>query len=279
MTLRELKRQGIDRLEAVKLPDADFECACLLETVTGFDRTQCLCRADESVPKETERRFFTWIDRRAAGEPLQYILGKWSFYGRDFFVGAGVLIPRPETEELVETANAVLKQKPQSVVFDLCAGSGCIGLTLAKENPGCTVYLFEKYDEALFYLRKNKAHLGALNAHIVKADILKDVPANEICADLLVSNPPYIPTAEIGGLQREVLCEPWSALDGGADGLCFYRAVAAVWLPFVKPNGKLLFECGDGQGDQIASLFRSKTAKQEILFDFQDIDRFVRITV
>lgn len=278
MTLLELQKQCCVRLQSAGIEDASFEAVCLLESVTGYSRSQCLCKMGEEIPPDVQRLLSSQTERRIAGEPLQYILGKWSFYGREFFVGEGVLIPRPETEELVETALSVVKANPQSIVFDLCAGSGCIGLTVAKEVPECTVYLFEKYDAAFAYLRKNAENLQAPNAHIVQADIFKDVPPGGVCADLLLSNPPYIPNEQLADLQKEVQREPHTALDGGADGLDFYRAIQKKWMPFVKCGGTVLFECGDGQGQQIADLFRT-AAQTNILFDFQNIDRFVQIIV
>lgn len=278
MTLSELQKTGKARLQRAEIEDAAFEADCLLESATGYSRSQCLVRGAEAVSERVTTRFFSQIARRIQGEPLQYILGKWSFYGRDFFVGEGVLIPRPETEELVETAISVLRENPHSTVFDLCAGSGCIGLTVAKEVPECTVYLFEKYDAAFSYLQKNAEALGVPNAHLIRADIFTDAPPDGARADLLLSNPPYIPKRELADLQKEVLREPSTALDGGADGLDFYRAIQNRWLPFVNADGTLLFECGDGQGSEIANLFKSAKAAK-VLFDFQNIDRFVQIIV
>ncbi len=278
MTLRELQMQGKVHLTQAGIEDSAFEAVCLLEAAAGLTRSQCLSRAAEQALPSVETQFFSKIARRISGEPLQYILGKWSFYGRDFLVGEGVLIPRPETEELVEQAVSVLQKHPRSVVFDLCAGSGCIGLTVAKEVPACTVYLFEKYDAAFAFLQKNAEALQVPNAHILQSDILTDAPPKGVYADLLLSNPPYIPKSALADLQKEVCREPHTALDGGADGLCFYRAIRQKWLPFVKKSGMLLFECGDGQGRSIADLFQP-AAQTAVLYDFQNIDRFVQIIV
>lgn len=278
MTLSELQKQSRARLQNAGIEDAAFEAACLIAAATGYNRSQCLCKGEESITRDTEMHISAQIARRISGEPLQYILGKWDFYGREFAVGTGVLIPRPETEELVETALSVLRNNPKGVVFDLCAGSGCIGLTVAKEVPECTVYLFEKYDMAFSYLCKNAEMLQVPNAHLVKADIFKDTPPDGMRADMLLSNPPYIPKVQLPDLQKEVQLEPSTALDGGADGLDFYRAIQKKWMPFVKTGGTMLFECGDGQGEQIADLFRT-AAQTQVLFDFQNIDRFVQIIV
>lgn len=279
MTVREVYLRGVQALKTVADDDAVFACDCLLEYATGISKTQRLANPAKEVSKDGQARFSSVLERRLRGEPLQYILGKWSFYGRDFFVGEGVLIPRPETEQLVETANMHIRRGGYRVIFDLCAGSGCIGLTVALENPQVKVYLFEKYDAALYYLQKNRDALGVTNAEIVQADILTYTPENGFYADMLLSNPPYIPSEALSSLQLEVQKEPRTALDGGADGLHFYRAIAKRWLPYLKPRGELLFECGDGQGAAIASVFREKTAAQTVLYDFNDIDRFVQITV
>ena len=227
MTLSELQKAGKARLQRAEIEDAAFEADCLLESATGYSRSQCLVRGAEAVSERVTTRFFSQIARRIQGEPLQYILGKWSFYGR----------------------------------------SGCIGLTVAKEVPECTVYLFEKYDAAFSYLQKNAEALYVPNAHLIKADILADTPPDGVQADLLLSNPPYIPKRELPELQKEVLREPSTALDGGADGLDFYRVIQKRWMPFVNADGTLLFECGDGQGSEIATLFESAKAAKVRLTD------------
>lgn len=279
MTAKELFLHGVQALRQTACDDAPFECDCLLESATGIGKSRRLADPMQAVSASSQERFLEMLCRRLQGEPLQYILGKWSFYGRDFFVGTGVLIPRPETEQLVETANAHIVANSYRAVWDLCAGSGCIGLTVALENPNTKVYLFEKHTAALRYLQKNLDALGAKNAEIIEADIFTFLPQNSACADLLLSNPPYIPSAELHSLQAEVQKEPHTALDGGADGLDFYRTMAKRWLPFVRKGGELLFECGDGQGDAVAALFSNDTARQTVLYDFNDIDRFVQINV
>lgn len=279
MTVDAAFRKGLVRLQNAGIEDAEFDCACLLETASGFDRSFRLAHPQAALEKTAEQSFFRWIDRRISGEPLQYILGKWSFYGRDFFVGEGVLIPRPETEQLVELVSSRIQERGCRVIFDLCAGSGCIGLTLALEHPDCQVYLFEKYAPALSYLRRNQTELQVQNVTICQADILKELPQNGLQADLLVSNPPYIPQSELPALQREVQAEPVTALDGGADGLDFYRVIAEKWMPFVRKNGEIWLECGDGQGKAVADLFSQKSTRQSVLFDWNHIDRIVHIHV
>lgn len=219
------------------------------------------------------------IGRRKGGEPLQYILGKWDFYGFTFNVGEGVLIPRPETENLVEYVLSEIKKVKNPVVFDLCSGSGCIGITIAMIRTDSTVYLFEKEDRAFYYLKKNLEKFGLKNAVAVKCDIfncdLSDLPT----ADALVSNPPYIKSSEIPFLQSEVQKEPLTALDGGDDGLQFYRCISSRWLPEVKRGGLIAMECGDGQSEDIISLFDGSISEKKVIFDFNNIDRIVAFRI
>jgi release factor glutamine methyltransferase len=215
------------------------------------------------------------VERRKAGEPLQYILGAWDFYDLTFLVGKGVLIPRPETEILVDFALENLKDIENPVVFDLCAGTGCIGLTIAKHIPNASVYLLEKEENAFNYLKKNADNLALENVRLINGDLftfdIQELPM----ADLIVSNPPYIPTTEIEELQREVLSEPLSALDGGYDGLDFYRCLADKWSSNVKKSGFMAFECGDNQSADVIDIFNGKYVENNVIFDFNNIDRIV----
>lgn len=278
MTVSQVFQNGLAALQTAGTEDAEFDCGCLFSEAFQVSHAWRITHAEDEANEEKTEKFLGFIRRRCSGEPLQYILGIWSFYGRDFFVGKGVLIPRPETEQLVEFAVKTIREKQMKTVVDLCAGSGCIGLTVAIENPDCFVYLIEKYDDALAYLQKNMNALGVKNAKILKADALS-VALPDLHADLLLSNPPYVPDGEMSALQKEVRFEPETALAGGEDGLRFYRAIAENWLRVLNPGGEVFLECGDGQGRAIVSLFREKSSAQEIIYDFNNIDRFVHITV
>lgn len=278
MTVSQVFQNGLTVLKESDIADAEFDCGCLFSEAFQVSHAWRITHAEDAASEKRAELFSSFIRRRATGEPLQYILGKWSFYGRDFFVGKGVLIPRPETEQLVEFAVKTIRKKQMKTVIDLCAGSGCIGLTVALENPDCFVWLLEKYDGALNYLKKNLRALGVKNAEILQADALSAV-LPDLHADLLLSNPPYVPDGEMPALQKEVRFEPDTALLGGADGLRFYRAIAETWLRVLNPGGEVFLECGDGQGKAIVSIFQEKSGAQEIIYDFNDIDRFVHITV
>ena len=198
--------------------------------------------------------------------PLQYIIGEWEFMGHIFAVGEGVLIPRPETEVLVELALKKIKNIESPVVFDLCSGSGCIGISIAKERPNAKVFLFEKYDKAFGYLTKNAQNIN--NVVPVQHDITLD--ADELCLpipDVIVSNPPYIRSDEMETLQKEVKKEPSTALDGGEDGMDFYRVIAEKWLPKIKSGGAFFVECDPEQADPLSKIFLPRCTKVKSVSD------------
>jgi len=205
--------------------------------------------------------------RRAAGEPLQYILGEWDFYGRTFFCREGVLIPRPETELLAEAA--LLYLDGESTAADLGCGTGCIGLTLAAEK-GCAVTLFDVAREPLDLARENAKKFNIANACVRHGSIFEGPQGQKW--DVVVSNPPYIKTGELGTLQAEVRREPALALDGGEDGLDFYRAIAALWAP--AANRALLLEVGAGQAEAVARLLHGQGTVRT-LQDYAGIPRIV----
>lgn len=256
----------------------DFEANCIFEDILNISKNDLFTKNIQVTENQVDSAKSVILQRKN-GRPLQYILGKWDFYDMSFFVGEGVLIPRPETEMLVDLALTSIKNIDNPVVFDLCAGSGCVGLTVAKHRPDSKVYLFEKEDKAFEYLNKNIEKYSLKNAIPVKCDIFNYDCSGLPHADVLLSNPPYIKTEEIQSLQLEVLNEPVSALDGGIDGLDFYRCIYDRWLKTVVSGGFLAFECGDGQGQEICDIFKPKTVNQKIIFDFNNIDRIVTFRI
>lgn len=276
MTLKELYKYCADKLSFSEC--GDFEALCIFNDLLNLSKSQILLSSDEAT-KQQRKLIDDVITRRLNGEPLQYILGKWDFYDLTFFVGDGVLIPRPETEMLVDFALDKLKDTKNPVIYDLCAGTGCIGLTIASHRKDATVYLLEKEDKAYSFLEKNKQALNLLNAVIIKGDLFDfDFSPLPEC-DILLSNPPYINTEEIRTLQKEVLKEPVTALDGGEDGLDFYRIIANRWPGKVKENGYMAFECGENQSEDIIRIFNGKFSQKEVLFDFNNIDRIVTFRI
>lgn len=272
----DLLRQGEQILLEAGNDNPREEARLLFEGETGLDRNRRLWDNINTVDEAVAAAFLAAVDERSKGRPLQYILGQWDFYGRSFFVGEGVLIPRPETEMLVEFALDYLKTNPCAKVLDLCAGSGCIGLTVAAEAPDATVILLEKSPDALKYLQKNKEAFGLTNAHIVAGDLF-DGPASYSIehADVLLSNPPYIADEQVPLLQAEVRKEPVMALAGGTDGLDFYRAIAAKWLPAVNEGGLIALECGEEQTEAVAGLLAPFCDSVACHRDFQNLPRSV----
>lgn len=279
MTFRELYKKSVAKLNDNGIDDADFEVRVLLQHCFQMSYTDYIMRANDNADENHFSQFNNLIDKRLQKFPLQYIIGEWDFYGRTFKVGEGVLIPRPETELLVDEVIKFCKtcNKSDVKILDLCSGSGCIGLTIAKELPDSEVWCVEKSENAFKYLSENAKLLSAENAVCIQGDILNgfanfDLPK----PDIIISNPPYICSSEIPELQAEVQFEPHMALDGGKDGYVFYRALSEKWLPFIKSGGGIFVECGEGQAEDIAQLFKnSKTTQVQVIQDFQKIDRIV----
>lgn len=256
MTHFEVLKQGENLLRECT-EDYKFDVWCLFSDAFSIDKTKYFLKKDEEAPETEAKAFFEKLEERKNGRPLQYILGVWQFLDCDFYVGEGVLIPRQDTECLVLKAFEYIRKNDVKTVYDLCSGSGCIGICVAKEFPETDVVLFEKSDEAIKYIKKNIVLNGVKNVRIVKGDLFNGADCYSLNdADLILSNPPYIKTEDIVSLQKEVLFEPKEALDGGEDGLRFYKALRDEW--FVKNKcGCIIMECGEDQAEDIAKMFSS----------------------
>ncbi len=256
----------------------EFEALCLFNDLLSVSKEQILFCNDE-ISELSINKINDAVNRRKNGEPLQYILGQWDFYDLTFKVGEGVLVPRPETEILVDFSLEKLKGIENPVIFDLCAGTGCIGLTVAKHRPDSKVFLLEKEEKALKYLQENSKLMGLNNVTIIHDDLFTVDLSIFDNADIILSNPPYIESDIICDLQKEVLQEPVTALDGGNDGLDFYRCLADRWVSKVKTNGFIALECGEEQSKQIIELFNGKYKENQVIFDFNNIDRIVTFRI
>ncbi len=275
MTVNDLYRQGAEMLDYALVENAFFDARWLIEKALGINSTQFALKKDKEVNKKTEVEFLSLIRRRLAGEPLQYILGEWEFMGYPFTVGEGVLIPRPETELLVDFAKNTLRDKKAPVVFDLCSGSGCIAVSVAKLFPKAKVYAVEKSPEALSYLKKNVKLNKVRNVEIVSGDIADKKLLQGIIPDLILSNPPYIKTEELPALQKEVQREPSMALDGGTDGLDFYKILAENWLCRLAKGNMMAVECGEAQAEDVSQLFFLAGGVTDTINDLSGIQRVV----
>ncbi len=276
-TLGEVYREGRRFLSGAGIEGPGFEADCLFEKAFGLDRQERILRSEQPAEPEAAKRYRGFIRERCGGRPLQYLLGEWPFCGRNLSVGEGVLIPREETELLVKTAAAMLEELPAPEILDLCSGTGAVALALAGRFPGARVCAAEWMKPALGYLNRNLARSGLPNVWAVRLDVLNPESARRFRnLDCIVSNPPYVRAGELPGLQREVRREPREALDGGADGLKFYRALAADWIPALQNGGALCVEVGENQAGPVADLFRG-AGLSGIRFDrdFNGIDRVV----
>lgn len=254
----------------------EFEAKELIKHCFSFDETAFILNRFFEISEEKLKDINTAAIRRKNGEPLQYIIGRWDFLNNTFFVGDGVLIPRPETEILCEYVIESIKNFDNPVVYDLCSGSGCIGISVKYEVPQSDVYCIEKSDNAFDYLSKNNRTIIDNKAHIINADIFEPELFETLpSADIIVSNPPYIRTDELSALQREVHFEPSMALDGGEDGLIFYRFIIEKLKVYLKLSGVFAFECGEDQAADISALLLANGFKPEIIKDFNNIDRIV----
>lgn len=214
--------------------------------------------------------------RRLSGEPLQYILGEWGFYGLQFSVRRGALIPRQETEILVEEVLKEYGKRRGTKIADLCAGTGCIGITLDLKLNGSRVDVYENSKEAVFILKENAKKLNS-KVRIFKRDVLADeqVRASEEGYDLIVCNPPYLTEADMNNLQTELKFEPKEALFGGKDGLYYYKTIVPLWKQKLKSNGRFYFEIGDNQSCGVIDIFKKNNMVE--IKSFKDYNNVIRV--
>lgn len=257
-TYNDLYLDARKALKGMGVEAAQLEARELLCAASGKDRTQLIHDLPLYASDGVEQRFRDLLERRLRGEPVAYLLGEWEFYGLTLDVCPDVLIPRPDTETLVERGILFLRDREEARVLDLCAGSGCVGLAIADNCPGARVILGEWWPDALRVCRQNIRRCGLTEqAQAAQVDALEPPPRVLRDFDLILCNPPYIPTLEIARLDPSVRdYEPHIALDGGEDGLKFYRAVAKKWKRALKPGGKLAFEVGYDQAQAVEEILR-----------------------
>ena len=248
------------RLREAGVEGAQLEARELVAFAAGKTRQELLRDSRLYVPQDVEERACALMRRHLAGEPLAYLIGEWSFCGMDLDVNESVLIPRTDTEVLAEQAIGFVKTLDEPRVLDLCAGSGCVGLAVAKFCPGSHVVLGELMEDALRVCRQNIRRCG-LTAQVVpwQVNALDGPPPRFGEFDCIVSNPPYIPDGDIAGLDVSVRdYEPMTALKGGDDGLDFYRAISDKWRTALHPGSRLYFEVGIGQADDVLRIMRAQ---------------------
>ena len=271
MVISELVRETAKSLS----DNARFEAELMVMNALGINRTQLVTGGRNAVTEEQCEQVSQMVKRRQSGEPLQYILGESEFMSLDFYVESGVLIPRSDTETLVEAVLERTDENSQMKILDICTGSGCIGISTAHFRSGAYVDLIDISDKAIEIAKKNIDRNNVRDrVKVQKMDILNEYPHEKY--DIVVSNPPYIETEVIDTLQTEVReHEPHLALDGGKDGLVFYRRITEIAPEILKKGGMLAFEIGYNQGEAVSALMESDFRDISVIQDLGKNDRVV----
>lgn len=272
-TYKDALEYGKQRLLECEIEDANLDAWLLLEYVSGISRSWYFVHEDEEISEDDIEKYQILIEQRGKHIPLQQLTKEAYFYGMKFFVNENVLIPRQDTEVLVEQILSLSKEKENLKLLDMCTGSGCILLALLanlKQASGTGVDLSEK---ALEVAQRNGKELG-IEVSWVQSDLFDKVSGSY---DIIVSNPPYIETSVIEGLMDEVkLYEPRMALDGTEDGLFFYREITMQAGKYLKNNGILAFEIGYNQGKAVSEFMKENGYKEvQVLQDLAGLDRVV----
>lgn len=280
MKYSELVKQGHSKLFKAGINDADLDAWILFEKICGLSKTEYFVKMSEEASDEQTSQYLKAIETRITHYPLQYIIGEWEFMGLTFKVNESVLIPRQDTELLVEKAFGIVDEEFHinnnytMPVLDMCTGSGCIGITMAKKYTFADVTCVDISKEALEVAKYNAQLNEVENISFVESDLFENVTGK---FDMIICNPPYIASSEIDKLMPEVReHEPRIALDGDVDGLKFYRKIIEKSKEFLNENGYILFEIGYDQREKVKELLAEKGyADIEALKDLSGNDRVV----
>lgn len=280
MPVKELLLLGENRLANAGISNAKVESQDLYRFRFGLNQREFLMEWQKSREFEDCESYLKILDRRAEGEPIQYIMGSQNFYGYDIKVEPGVLIPRLDSETVVEHAIELINERHYKTVLDLCCGSGALGIAIAKECHGTKVTMSDESEDAVRIAKSNVESLGLSNeCKVVQGNLFE--PFKRLFGnqkfDLIISNPPYIPTDVISTLDREVKdFEPVSALDGGETGLDYYNKILASAGNYLKKNGAVVFEIGHDQAEEVSRIFNDAGFNRVSVFkDLAGKDRTV----
>mgnify|MGYP002622627003 CR=1 FL=1 len=280
MTLNEILGEGRKRLQAAGISDYVSDAWLIMSELLGIDKSYLILHGNEECSKAYEEEYVVCIKRRQEHEPLQKITGKAYFMGREFSVRGEVLIPRFDTEILVEEAIKEIKSrinkciKPDLTVLDMCCGSGCIGISMGLEFPQIKVVCADISDEAIRVTNENIGRHGANNVQVVKSDLFENIEEEY---DIILSNPPYIQSEVIETLDEEVKnYDPRIALDGGADGLVFYRRIVDDSSKYLKASGSLMMEIGYDEAAQVQEIMAERGYTDlRVVKDYSKLDRVI----
>lgn len=286
MKYTELVKQGQLKLFQSGINDADYDAWILMEKICCISKTDYFTKMNDEVPGEMVNAYFEAIDKRITHYPLQYIVGEWEFMGLKFIVNENVLIPRQDTEVLVETAIRIIEneygQDEQTIdILDMCTGSGCIAVSLSKSCKNLNITAVDLSEEALSVARENADINETGNIRFLCSDLFQKLgdDVNEVYRkfDIIISNPPYINTKDIDSLMPEVKnYEPRMALDGDEDGLRFYRNIIFQSKNYLKPKGCILFEIGCEQGEAVREILEKNQFKGiDIIRDLSGHERVI----
>ena len=272
MQYAKLYQIGKEQLQKAGITDAELDARLLLEFICHTDRNALYAHGDQEIEDEKMQDFLQLIEKRAVHIPLQHLTGEQNFMGLDFLVNEHVLIPRQDTEILVEE---IMRDLHDGIrILDMCTGSGCILLSLLHYSNDCSGVGVDVSEDALVVARQNADRLAEKQAVFIQSDLFEKVEGS---FDLIVSNPPYIRSQEIAGLMPEVReHEPHLALDGKDDGLHFYREIIKGAMPHLKRGGQLFFEIGYDQGEAVQALLAANGYTEiAVVNDYAGLDRVV----
>ena len=263
-------------LKKADIEYASLEASFIIEYLTGKQTPVFLLEPDAPAETDAAEKAITIAERRALGEPLQYIFGEWDFYGMTFKVGKGVLIPRADTETIVSEAVSLRKNETSTRFADLCSGSGCIAAAVAGNVQDPSGYAIEYSRSAFSYLKENLSTHAPEIIPCMEDILLPETAAKYTDLDMITANPPYLTKRDMTELQTEVTYEPEMALFGGDDGLFFYREIARIWKSSLKKDGWLLFEMGLGQYRDVMDIME-ENGYEDVSFacDLAGIERVV----
>ena len=280
MTIKECLKNAIEILDNANIEDSALKAKLLLSNIIGKSKEYLFIYENEEIVEKVQKEYFEKIEKMVQNVPLQYLTNSQEFMGMLFYVDENVLIPRSDTEVLVEEVLKNIDKNKKVKVLDMCTGSGIIGISLAKLCDKIEILAVDKSENALKIANRN-ANINGVQDKVkfISSDMFNNL--FDLCTnknmkfDIIVSNPPYIETEMIKMLNKDVQKEPLMALDGGIDGLDFYRIIAENAEKFLYPDGKIFLEIGYNQCESVSSIFKEKFSDVRCVKDLAGLDRVI----